>query len=512
MIRKVVLIYPMMRRYSGYLSAQRVPGLVTTHVGLSILVRVLERNGIEARAYDEQITPFRDALVDGADLVGISIQTCNAPAGYQIADRVRRLGIPVVLGGAHATLSPEEAIEHADHVVRGEGEHALVELVRALGGQGSLRDVRGLTYRDGDRVVKNPDRAPLTGEELDRVPWPRVERIEGFGNPLRFPLNRTIHFTQVTRGCDQACNYCSITRVFGRALRHRSAAAVIEELGCRWDPERQFLFFMDDSLAVNRDYLKELLAALIRERMVPKLGWHSQMRVDVADDPELLRLMRATNCTFVSAGFESVSDRSLRALGKGQSVGDVERGVRRLREHGILINGFFVLGTDHDGPEACDDTVRFARRIGCTLAGFMPLTPYPGTPLWKKLEREERILTRDWELYDMQHVVIRPARMSPWELYWRSLACYAAFYGGQNPWRQARRLAPHWPAPALAALALCWPIARHWCWLREVVANRDYALALRRSSRLERRHFPRPRSGARVVACAEPSSPPSPPS
>jgi radical SAM superfamily enzyme YgiQ (UPF0313 family) len=490
MIRNVVLIYPAMRRYSGYLSAQRVPGLVCTHAGLTILKQVLERDGIQARAIDEQLTPFSEELVLGADLVGISLQTCGAEQGYRIARQVRRLGIPVVFGGAHATLNPDEAIEFADFVVRGEGEHTLRELVAALNGERLLRDVRGLTFREQELVVSNPERPPLDTAELDRLPWPQVDLIDGV-HRLRHPLNSTIHFTMLTRGCNQACNYCSITRVFGRSLRHRSIAGILDELGSRWDPARQFLFFNDDSLAVGKDFLKELLSSLIRERLIPKLGWHSQLRVDCADDPELLQLMKATNCTFVSCGFESPNDRSLKALGKGQSVREVERGVRRLHEHGMLINGFFLLGTDHDAPESIGETVRFAERIGCTLAGFMPLTPYPGTPIWTKLEREGRIFTRDWELYDMQHVVFRPARMTPWQLYSGALSAYAKFYGGKNPWKQARRLAPSWPAPALAAIALTWPIARHLCWSREVIANLDYIAALRRLEASPHADFPK---------------------
>ena len=135
---RVVLIYPAMRRYSGYLSAQRVPGQVCTHAGLSILKQVLERQGHRVEAYDEQITPFTPALVAGADLVGVSIQTCNAIQGFRIADSVRALGLPVVLGGAHATLNPDESLGHADYVVRGEGEHTLRELCHALETGGDL--------------------------------------------------------------------------------------------------------------------------------------------------------------------------------------------------------------------------------------------------------------------------------------------------------------------------------------------------------------------------------------
>jgi radical SAM superfamily enzyme YgiQ (UPF0313 family) len=353
-------------------------------------------------------------------------------------------------------------------------------LIDALEGKRELDTVLGLSCRDAQGQVKhNASRPPMSSAELDRVPWPRIELVQGFSH-VRFPLNRSIYFTMLTRGCDQACNFCSITRVFGRALRHRTVGNIIEELGSRWDPGRQFLFLMDDSLAADKDFLKSFLEALIAERMVPRLGWHSQMRADVADDAELLRLLQATNCTVASCGFESVSDRSLRQLGKGQTASDTARAIRKLREHDVMVNGFFLLGTDHDGPEAFAQTVAFARDAGCTMAGFMPLTPYPGTPMWKKLEREGRIFCRDWELYDMQHVVVRPARMSAWELYKGTLACYPAFYGKQNPWREARRVLPHWPAVVALAIACTWPAARHLTWGREVIANLDYIRELRR--------------------------------
>ena len=487
---RVVLVYPAMRRYSGYLSAQKVPGQICTHAGLSILKQMLEREGHVVRATDEQITPFVPELVAGANLVGVSIQTCNAIQGYRIADAVRALGVPVVLGGAHATLNPDEAIAHADYVVRGEGEHTLSELCRALESGASLESIAGLSFRHALGVTTNAARTPLCTSELDALPWPDVKLIEGADSRLRYPLNSSIYFTQATRGCDQACNYCSITKVFGQSLRHRSVDRVVDELGARWDPERQFLFFMDDSLAVGGTYLKALLSALIDHRLVPKLGWHSQLRCEAARDPELLELMARTNCTFVSCGFESVRDLSLKSLSKGQTVRDVERDVALLRARNILVNGFFVTGTDHDRVEDFGETVRFAHRIGCTLAGFMPLTPYPGTPMWKKLEREGRIFTRDWELYDMQHVVIHPKQMSALELYLGTLGCYPKFYAGQSPWKQLRRLLPHWPRPVLAAIAISWPLARHWVWSREVVANLDYIRALRRLERDPRAEFP----------------------
>ncbi|MBI4613823.1 MAG: B12-binding domain-containing radical SAM protein [Planctomycetes bacterium] len=483
MIRRVVLIYPAARRYTGLLSTHRLPGLVMAHTGLPILAEIRDGLGSETVVHDEQVTPFSEAMVTGADLVGISIQTAWSRQGYRIARAVRRLGKPVVMGGAHATLNPDEAMEAADYVVRGEGEKTLPELIEVIDGRREPESVLGLSYRENGRVFHNPPRPLLTTEELDRVPWPRLDRIEGFTDRRRFPWNRRVYATMLTRGCDQACTYCSITRVFGRGLRHRSPANVIEELGSRFDPRRQFLFFMDDSLAVDRDFLKEVLDSIRRLKLVPRLGWHSQMRADVADDPELLRLMKETNCLFVTCGFESVSDASLRSLGKGQSAADVARAIERLSRHRVLVNGFFMFGTDHDGPECFDATVRFARSAGCLMGGFMPVTPFPGTPMFRSLDAQGRIFTRDCELYDVQHVVYRPARMSALDLYWRTLACYPAFYGKDHLLRLGRFARGRGLAPSVLATLAGWFAVKDLCWSREVLANLDYMAALRRFER-----------------------------
>ena len=481
-VKKVVLLYPCSRRYSAFLSTHKVPGLVTSHAGLTILSQILTKRGLDVRVYDEQITPFHEGMLDGVDLLGVSIQTSWAPQGYRIARAARKLRIPVVFGGVHATLNAAEAIGHGDYVVRGEGEDTLPELIDAIDAGSGFDRVLGLSWWDGGQARHNPARPLLDTAGLDKVPWPRLDLIEGFES-ARHPISRFVYFTMLTRGCDQACTFCSITRVFGRALRHRSVGNIIEELGSRYNPAKQFLFFMDDSLAVNRDFLKTFLEALVRERLVPRHGWHSQLRADVADDPELLRLLKLTNCMFVTCGFESVNAASLKSLGKGQGPDDVARGIARLREHGIIVNGFFMFGTDHDEPAAMAETVKFAKRAGCMLAGFMPLTPFPGTPTFEQLDREERIFTHDWELYDVQHVVFRPRRMGALELYLRALACYPAFYTPDFWLRHLRTAWARSPTNAVLALGATWPLMKGLSFARELAANVDYVRALRQHER-----------------------------
>ncbi len=477
MIRKTALIYPCSRRYSGFLSTHKMPGMATSHSGLTILAQILEKKGITSRICDEEITPVTDRLLDEADLVGISIQTSWAPQGYRIAKKAKRFGKIVVMGGVHASLNPDEAILHADYVIRGEGEDAFPELIEALNTGGDLSAILGLSYWKDGEPVHNPVRPQMSTEELDKVPFPRFDMIEGFMDPWKHPINEYVYFTMLTRGCDQACTYCSITRVFGRALRHRSVNNVMEELGSRFNPNKQHLFFMDDSLANNPDYLKEVLYGILKNKLVPKHGWHSQLRVEVANDPELLRLMKETNCLFVTCGFESTNEKSLKSLAKGQSPADVKRAVRKLTDAGMIVNGFFMFGTDHDTVEDMPRTVQFAKETGCMLAGFMPLTPFPGTPLYKQFDRDGRIFTKDWELYDVQHVVYDPKQMSALDLYTKTLACYRQFYGPDFYTRHG--LKAFKKSPFVVGIGAAWPLIKQYCYSRELTANFDYMRALR---------------------------------
>lgn len=480
-MKRILLVNPAARRFTGNLSTHRIPLLATAHSGLPLLAAILRARGHAVRVVDEQLTPFRPAMLDDVDLLGVSVQTSWAPQGYRIARAARDRHIPVVLGGAHASLAPDEAIEHADFVVRNEGERTLPELLDALDGRRSFDDVLGLTHRREGKPVHNAQRPFLTNDELDQLPLPDWSAIDRFADPISSPLNRFVYFTLATRGCPFGCNFCSITPVFGRGFRHRSVSAILDELRARFDPERQFLFFLDDSLAVGGGFLNELLTRMRDEKLTPKLGWHSQMRVEAAADPETVRLMKETNCWFATFGFESINPRTLAAYDKGQSVDDIRRAIARLRDAGIVVNGFFVLGSDDDDRATVEATLDFAISSGCLLAGFMPLTPFPGTPLHARLDGEGRILTRDWELYDVQHVVFRPARMSPLELYRATLDCYRRFYARMG-WRWIREsLAKKWTFFGVL-VGGTWPVAKMISWGLERLANLDYERALARVS------------------------------
>lgn len=478
---RITFIYPDRRRYSGNFSTHRFFGMGTAHLGLQLLGEICRQMGHEVHIYDEQITPFAPWMVDKADVVGISTQTSWAPQAFRIADQIRKMGKPLMMGGAHATLNPDECLDHADYVCRNEGEKTLPELLEVIAAGRDPATVVGISYWNGGKKEHNPERPFLTNAELSALPDPNWSLVEGWFHPAIHPFQDFVYPVQATRGCPAYCNFCSITEEFGRALRYRSAKSVLGELRRNFDPDKQFLFFVDDSLAGNRDYMRELLEGLISEKMVPKMGWHSQMRADVATDPSLVKLMAKTNCAFATFGFESINPKTLKSLQKGQTPESIQRCVSRMHDEKILVNGFFMLGSDFDTKESIQATWEFALKSGCVIAGFMPLTPFPGTGLFREMESEGRIFIKDWELYDVQHVVYWPRNMSPSELYLGCLKAYQQFY---RRWARPGLLR-HMPLNRMlttpnAIVGGSWPFIKLGAYYKELLANRDYIRMLKR--------------------------------
>jgi radical SAM superfamily enzyme YgiQ (UPF0313 family) len=242
---------------------------------------------------------------------------------------------------------------------------------------------------------------------------------------LHTPINNFVYFIQATRGCSSNCSFCSVTPTFGQPIRYRSVGNVIKEIKTRRKQTQKLLFFYDDNLVGHKKYIKELLAAMIENNCVP-FGWHSQMRADVAEDDELVELMGKTKCRLATFGFESINPETLKYIRKGQSVDLIESCVEKMHEQKILINGFFVLGSDKDKIQTIRNTARFAIDKRIDFAAFMPLTPYPGTPFFEDIK--DRIFTKNWALYDVQHAVFYPEQMTPLELYSECLKAYQYFY------------------------------------------------------------------------------------
>jgi radical SAM superfamily enzyme YgiQ (UPF0313 family) len=343
----------------------------------------------EIELIDEGIEDVRADL--NADLVGMTVISGVAPRSYELAAKFRQRGVTVVLGGPHVTLLPEEAQKHADAICVGYAEETWPQLLQDYA-RGELQGV----YR------QRPDFSLQNLPEESRA-FPRRDLLDN----SKFLTHAVF---EATRSCMHNCDFCVAPSAWGRKQFQHPVDWVIEDI--RRVGQRKILF-IDLNLTGDTRYARELLQA-----MIPlKVRWFGLSTVLIAHDPELVDLMARSGCMGVLLGLETVSQASLGDAGKkfNKSV-DYGSAIRALHKKGIYIQGCFVFGLDSDTTEIFDETVEFALQTGIDLPRFSVLTPFPGTPLFHRLEAEGRILNRDWEQYDGQHVVYQPKNMSTEEL------------------------------------------------------------------------------------------------
>jgi radical SAM superfamily enzyme YgiQ (UPF0313 family) len=370
--------------------------------------------GHDVKIYCTDLAPLDWDDVAGADLVGLSTTTSTAPAAYEIADRLRG-SVPTVIGGSHVTFMADEALAHADYVARGEGGETIsLELIEAMDGRRDLESIRGLSFMRDGKPVHNErrDACPM----LDELPVPDLTLIVGHERMRSTPI-------MTSWGCPFACSFCSVTAMFGRKYRYRSAESVVAEIEQK---RPRHIFFYDDNFAADVKRLKKLLRLMIERGVV--IPWQSQVRTDVARDPELLDLMHRSGCRVLGLGLESVDQATLDSLHKSQTVEDIVTAIKALHAHGIRAHGMFVLGGDTDDRQSVRETVRFALEHDIDTIMLNVLTPAPGTEWFEEMDAAGRLFHKRWDLYDGQHIAMYPLRMSPAELQDELLKAYKRFY------------------------------------------------------------------------------------
>jgi len=332
---------------------------------------------------------------EAADLVAITVLTQRAPRAYELADRFRARGVPVVLGGAHVTLNPDEAAQHADAIVIGEAED-LWTTVLADAEAGSLKP----RYKADDLHC------------MEKLAKPRFDLIT---NNKYYTLLRPV---QTTRGCPHRCDFCTVTSIYGHSYRHRPVAEVIEDIKAIRRTSR-YVFFVDDNLAASPDYSAELFEALIPL----KISWSAQLNLQFAENEKLLKLAARSGFQMAVCGVENVSPENLASVHKAQ-VNRPERYrelITRYRRNGVIVLAGMIFGFDTDTEQTIADNVAFMKREKIPMISLYILTPFPGTPLFARLKEEGRLLSTDWSRYDSYTCVHRPMHMSPkrlTELFW----------------------------------------------------------------------------------------------
>lgn len=356
---------------------------------------------------DEGVDEIQPDRIE-ADLVGISAITGTAPRAYAIAAQLRNRRIPVVLGGVHPTLMPEEAMQHADCVVAGYAEESWPQAVRDFA---------------AGRLARRYDQRP--GLSLANLPFPRRDLVDG-------GMVNVAHTLEATRGCIYQCEFCVVPAAWGRPLQKPIADVVadIRQMGARR------VIFLDLNLIADADYARELFTALIPLR----ISWGGLVTTTIAWDDELLDLAARSGCQGLLIGFESLNQASLVEARKAFNMRrDYREVIRKIRERRIALMACFVFGFDHDTLDTFDETLDFVMTSHIDLPRYAIAVPFPGTALYTRLRAEGRITTNDWSLYDGQHVVFEPKQMTAPELLQHTRRVWKATYSHAAIWKRLAR-------------------------------------------------------------------------
>ena len=364
--------------------------------GLLAVAGAVPRDRYDVVLTDENIEPIDFGLP--ADLVGISAMTSYVKRGYEIADAFRARHVPVVMGGVHPSFMPQEALRHADAVVIGEAELVLEKLLDDLEG-GRMRGA----YR-ADRLH------PMVG-----LPTPRYDLLK---------RNRYVNstFVQTARGCPQGCTFCTEPLMNGLKVRYRPVEEVIREVeSCG----SRSITLNDADFFSASERPKEVMRAL----RGCGIHWQAAATSRLAQDDRMLELAAESGCTLLSIGFESISRATLKSVHKHVNRPEEFAAlVKKVHSHGIMVLGLFMFGFDGDDLSVFEETARFGIEADCDACAYSILTPYPGTILWYEMMKADRIVSYDWDKYDQDNVVYRPAQMSGHELWRGTTAACEKFY------------------------------------------------------------------------------------
>jgi len=319
------------------------------------------------------------------DLVGISCMTANAPRTYQLADGFRGKGIKVVLGGIHPTILPDEALQHADSVVIGEAE----------GVWGKVLDDILIGNLQQKYSNPNPDLSIYVPKNFDKILRRKSFNI--------LPII-------TTRGCPYDCDFCSVTNIYGKKIRHIPVENVVKDIVASGSKK---VLFYDDNIIGQSKYAKELFKAI----KPLKIKWGGQATISLINDTELLQLAVESGCMGLLIGLESISEYQMDSMKKCIKNRDqLKLALRDIMKMGILVHATIIFGFDSDTIEVFEDTVRFLIDCKISSVSFCILTPLPGTRTYENLLKEDRLITTDWKYYNNRTVVFKPRNMSPHEL------------------------------------------------------------------------------------------------
>lgn len=386
---KIVFIVPAsdLRRIPLYRLGGKIYGQSNSITGPLILGGILKKAGDQVEAYEELNArlPLKHLLKD-TDIFCLSLMTSNAPRGYELADIIHKhSNARVIMGGMHPTWLPEEALQHADQVIVGEGEKVILDVVE---GRLNTRIVQGIS-------LTNVDEAPFPDYSILKTPCVAANVIS-------------------TRGCPYRCTFCTTSRMFA-PYRQRSVDNVIDEIRMYKQMGFRYLNFEDDNFTADKERAKDICRRMIAEHLTFKESFFFG-RTDLANDAELLQLLHDAHLTRVLIGIESLNQNALDEIHKGQNIEDIRKAGAACEKYKIRMIASIVLGLDEDTKKDMDRSVAFAKSIHAYQLQPAILTPFPGTPVYDQFCQDHRMITSDWSRFDMMNVTFLPKHMSPWEL------------------------------------------------------------------------------------------------
>jgi len=400
-MRRLTIVHPAIghRRGERYIRSWQMEPLPAA------VIAGLTPEDIDVRFHDDRMESI--PYDEPTDAVVLSVETYTARRAYQIATEYRKRGVPVVFGGFHPTLVPDECERFAEGIVVGEAEGVWPEVID---------DLRHGTVRKRYQATERPS---LSSIRLDR---------SIFAGKRYLPLG----LVETGRGCRFSCDFCAIQRFFGRTHRYRPVESVIAELTALRERVR-FFFFVDDNFAGNFKATKPLLDELRKLR----IRWVTQMSINAAHDEEFLDLLARSGCMGVLIGFETLDADNLKSMGKrfNAMMGGYPQALRNLRRYGIRVYGTFIFGYDNDNLETFDETVDFALEQNLYIAAFNHLTPFPGTTLYERLVRENRLRYDNWWLddrYRYNDLPFFPERLTPRQVTENCVAARRRFYSWKS--------------------------------------------------------------------------------
>ena len=343
--------------------------------------------------YDERIETLPDTL--DADVIALSVETFAAKRAYELAEKYKKKDNLIVMGGFHPTAMEEEALEHADVVLKGDAEDTWVQLMEDLDENNGHPSKRVYASNNACHMsYVNPNAACFQGKKY-------------------LPLG----MIQASRGCKFNCDFCSIKSLYPGEVRQKKIEAIVREIK---ESKEKLIFFIDDNLFVDEESAMELFTAI----KPLKKKWACQISLEIAFRDELLDCMHDAGCFMVLIGFESLSEGNLKIMKKSANLkimqsSQMEEAIRNIYRHKIMIYGMFVLGYDYDTAESIEATYQFALNNNLAVANFNPLMLLPGTPLLTRMEEEGRLRFKKWWLdpsYRYGDAMFVPKSMSPEEL------------------------------------------------------------------------------------------------